>query len=101
MRHVANFEVLGAYLHEETPKGERILMKLRGDFVDIMCQVKPEYKQHICYENGKKVMYLLFPRVIYGCIESTLLRYKLSSTTLEKMRFEINPYEIYVANKMI
>ena len=27
-------------------------MKLREDFVDIMCQVNPEYEQNVRYENG-------------------------------------------------
>ena len=34
-------------------------MKLRGYFVDIMFQVNPEYKQHVKYENGKEVLYML------------------------------------------
>ena len=63
---VDNFDVTGAYLHGEIPTDRRILMKLRGDFVEIMCQVNPEYKQHARYENGKKVLYLLVTREIYG-----------------------------------
>ena len=50
---VATFDVSGAYLHSYMTKDKRILMKLRGDFVDIMCQVNPEYKQHVRYENVK------------------------------------------------
>ena len=38
---------------------------------------------------------------IYGCIESSLLWYNLFSSTLVKMGFEINPYDKFVANKMI
>ena len=36
-RDVATFDVPGAYLHEDIPKDKRILTKLRGDLVEIMC----------------------------------------------------------------
>ena len=52
-------------------------MKIRGYYVEMMCQVTPEYKQHVKYENGNKVMYIIVLRVIYGCIQSVLLWYKL------------------------
>ena len=29
-------------------------MKLIGDFVDIVCRFKPEYKQHVRYKNENK-----------------------------------------------
>ena len=51
---VDTFEIPDAYLHAEIPKDKRILMNLRGNFVDIMCQVNPEYKHHVRYENGKR-----------------------------------------------
>ena len=67
---VITFDVLGAYLHAEIPKDKCILIKIRGDFVDIMCQFDPEYKQHVMYENGRKFLNLLVLREIYGCIET-------------------------------
>ena len=71
--NVATFDVPGAYLHMEIPKDNMILMNLIGDFVDIMCQVIPEYKQHVRNDNEKNVLYFLLLRAIYGCIESTLM----------------------------
>ena len=65
-----------------------------------MCQVNPDYEQHVRYENGKKVLYLLVLRSIYGCINSALLWYNLSSTTLEALGFEINPHYRCVPNKV-
>ena len=56
-----------------------------------MCQVKPEYEKHVRYENGRKVLYLLVIREIYGCIKSILLWYNLFLTPLEVLGFEINP----------
>ena len=60
---MATFDVPVAYLHAY-PKYKRILMNLRGDFVDIICQFKPEYEQHMRNENGEKVLYLLVLRVV-------------------------------------
>ena len=38
---------------------------------------------------------------IYGCLESTMLWYNLHVTTLKVMDFELNPYDLCVANKII
>ena len=80
---VATFDIHGAYVHAEITKENRILMKLRGYFFEIVCQVNPEYEQDVRYENGKKVSFLLVLRAIYGFIESVLLWYNLFSTILE------------------
>ena len=51
-RNVATFGIPGAYLHVETPKDKRVLMKIGGYFADIMFQVNPKYEQHVRHENG-------------------------------------------------
>jgi hypothetical protein len=100
-RDTAIFDVPGAYLHAEFPDNKQILLKLRGIFVDIMCEVNPEHLKNVVYENGGKVLYLQVVRALYGCIESALLWYNLYTETLEKMGFKINPYDRCVANKTI
>ena len=87
-RHVAIADVPGAYLHAEMPPEKIVVLKLRGNFDDIMCRVKPEYRPHIRYEGKCKVLYLRVLRAIYGCLESSLLWYNLFSSTLQKMVFE-------------
>ena len=66
-----------------------------------MCQVNPEYKQHVRYEKIKKVLYILAIREIYGCIESQLLWYEILSTIIEWIGFYINPYDRCVENNII
>ena len=100
-RDVAIFDIPGAYLHAEMPEDKIVLMRFRGQFVDIMCQVNPEHKKNVIYENGKKVLYVRVVRAIYGCIESALLWYNLYVSTLKEMGFELNPYDKCVANKEI
>ena len=46
-------------------------------------------------------MYLLVLGEIYGYIESALLWYRLFSTMIESLGFEINPYDWCVSNKDI
>ena len=55
-------------------------MKFEGEFVDIMCEVNPEYENFVTYERGKKVLYVLILKAIHGMIESDLLWYYLFYT---------------------
>ena len=58
-------------------------------------------RKKIIYENEKKFLCLHVVRVIYGCIESYFLWYKLYYKTLNKKGFTISPYDICVVNKMV
>ena len=80
-REVATFDVPGAYLHADIPTDKNVLLKLKGTFVDIMCQINHERKKIVRYENGQKVLYMLVLRDIYGCLELDLQWYKLYSET--------------------
>ena len=66
-----------------------------------MCEVNPEYKEHVRIKNGRKVLYVQVLKAIYGMIESALRWYELFTGTLCGMGFELNPYDCCVANKMI
>jgi len=46
-------------------------------------------------------LYMRVIRAIYGCIESALAWYTLFTETLERMGFNINPYDRCIANKII
>ena len=100
-RDVAIFDVPGAFLQAEMPADKKLLMIFRDEFVDIMCEVNPDYKQYVVIENGKRVLYVKVLRAIYGCIESALLWYELYVKTLKGMGFVLNPYDRCVANKEI
>ena len=103
-RYVGTYDVPGAYLQASLspkPGNERVLMRLVGNFVDIMCKVNPEHLKNVTIENGKKVLYMEVLQAIYGCIESALRWYELYSETLSKEGFKINPYDRCVANNII
>ena len=69
--------------------------------MDIMCKVNPEYEKCMTYEKGKKVLYVLILKLIYGMIESALLWYDFFSTTLSCLGFKINLYKLCITTKVI
>ena len=42
-RYIYSFDVPGAFLQAELPDDKLLLLRLNGEFVDIMCQVNPEH----------------------------------------------------------
>ena len=98
-RHVATADIAGAFLLAEMK--DFVLVKIRGEAVDILCRCNAEYEKHVTYEKGKKVLYLELVKALYGCIMSALLWYETFVTQLEVMGFELNPYDPCVANKVI
>lgn len=46
-------DVHGAYLHAEKPPDKRILLKMKGEFVNIMCGVNEAHRKNVI-EKGKK-----------------------------------------------
>ena len=100
-RSIAVFDVPGAYLHAPMLEGKCVIMRIRGDFMDMMIQANEKYADFVKIVKGKKALYLKVLRAIYGCIQSALLWYEMFSGKLEKMGFQINPYDCCVANKTI
>ena len=100
-RDTAIFDVPGAYLHAKLPDSKFTILKIVGQFADIMCTVNPEYQEDVRFENGKKVLYVRILAALYGMIESALLWYTLYTEVLHKEGFELNPYDRCVANKTI
>ena len=89
-RDIATFGIPGAYLHAKIPADKNVILKLRGHFVDIMCEINEEYRQYIRYEQGKKFLYFKVLRAIYGCIESALQWYNLYTQTLKAEGYILN-----------
>ena len=100
-RKVAVFDIPGAYLQTDLPDDKFALLKLEGQFVDIMCEINSEYIPAVRNEKEQKVLYLRVRKAIYGMIESALLWYELYTSVLMDMGFKLNPYDHCVANKII
>ena len=52
-------------------------------------------------ERGKKVLYLVLRKALYGCLKSALLWYELYVSILKDLGFKLNQYDNCVANKII
>jgi len=98
-RDVATADVEGAYLHADNE--DYTLLRLENESVDIMCSVWEGYREFVTTEGGKKVLYLRLVKALYGCVKSALLWYELFTGTLKDMGFELNPYDMCVANKEV
>ena len=46
-RDIATFNIPGEHLHAEMPADENMILKLRGNFADIMCDINEEYRQYV------------------------------------------------------
>ena len=105
-RDIATFDIPNAFIQtpvEETDaQGDRIVMKIRGPMVDMLVEIDPDsYAEYVTYENGNKVLYVHILRAIYGMLMSGLLFYKKFRKSIEKIGYEVNPYDPCVANKTI
>ena len=61
VRDITISDVPGAYLQADFLEGsinERVLLKLTGEFVDIMCKANPEHLPNIVVEKVKKILYM-------------------------------------------
>jgi len=81
---------------------DRVILKITGVLVDLMVQMAPEvYGPKVVFEDGKKVLYLLVLRALYGMMISALLLYRLFSTDLLAIGFKPNPYEPCMMNRIV
>lgn len=66
-----------------------------------MRSVNSKGTSQIIYEEKTKVLYLKLLRTIYCCLESEMLWYNFYVKSLKGMAFKLNPYDLYVANKLL
>lgn len=98
-RDVATADITGAYLHAFMR--DFVCLRVTGWAVELLCEVNPNYNKYMVFEGKTKVLYVRCNKALYGCVMSGLLWYKLFTTTLAGIGFEINPYDFCVANAKI
>ena len=77
-------------------------MKIRGVLVDILIDLCPGvYDEYIVYEQGQKVLYVEMLMALYGMLISSILFYKKFRKDIEAIGFEVNPYDVCVANRQV
>ena len=104
-RDVATCDIPNAFVQTEVPErdqeGNRLIMRITGACVDILCEVDPDYNEYVVIEKGQKTLYVHLIRALYGLLVSSMLFYRKLSTALTDDGFVINPYDPCVANKMV
>ena len=76
-------------------------MKLRGKIVELLVQLeRTMYRKYVTVgPNGETILYVRLLKALYGLLRSALLFYKKLRGDLERMGFEVNPYDPCVAKK--
>ncbi len=104
-RDVMTADIPNAFIQAKLPDikdGEdRVILKITGVLVDLLVQMAPEvYGPYVVLENGKRVLYLEVLRGLYGMLIAALLWYRLFSSNLMAIGFEVNPYDPCVMNRI-
>ena len=87
---------------QKKQKGERVVMKIQGRLLDVLLEMNyDKCADFVTYERGKKILYVVMSKALYGMLDSSLLYYKKTRKDLESIGYEVNPYDPCVANKII
>jgi hypothetical protein len=102
-RDVMTLDIPNAFVQTPIPeREEKIIMKIRGRLVDILIDICPGvYDDYVIYEGKYKVLYVKMLRALYGMLISSVLYYKKFRKDIESVGFEVNPYDICVANRSV
>jgi hypothetical protein len=77
-------------------------MKIRGQVVDIVLELCPGvYDDYVIDEGKNKIIYVRMLKALYGMLISSILYYKKFRKDIESIGFEVNPYDICVANPKV
>ena len=106
-RDVMSMDVPNAFIQTFMPEPkvedgeEQVVMKITGSLVNILTDMDPEMRKYVVKENGKRVIYTVVLRAIYGMLQSSLLWYNQFRGDLEERGFKFNEYDPCIANKMV
>jgi hypothetical protein len=102
-RDVMTLDIPNAFVKTEISlDGDKIIMKIRGQLVDILLELCPGvYDDYVIVEGKHKILYVRMLKAFYGMLISSILYYKKFRKDIESIGFEVNPYDICVANRKV
>jgi hypothetical protein len=102
-RDVMTLDVPNAFVKTPIPQnGEKIITKIRGSLIDILTEICPGiYDKYIIKEGKRDVLYVRMLMALYGMLVVSILYYKKFRKDIESIGFEVNPYDICVANRKV
>ena len=91
------------FVHTEvSQRKEKIIMKIRGALVNILLEICPGvYDDYVIYEGDNKLVYVIMLKVLYGMMIASVLYYKRFIKDIKTIGFELNPYDMCVANRIV
>ena len=93
-RDVVTADVPNALIQTKLEKrdkdGNRLIMKIRGELVDILCAMDATYREFMIYEKGKRALYVWILKAIYGLLVSALLFYRKFCKNFKDLGFKVN-----------
>jgi hypothetical protein len=102
-RDVMTFDIPNAFVQTEISlDGDKIIMKIRGQLVDILLELCPGvYNDYVINEGKHNIIYVRMLKALYGMLISSILYYKKFRKNIELIGFEVNPYDICVSNRKL
>ena len=98
---VATVDIPGYFM--QTYKKGTVFVKLTGVMVRLLFKINPgKYEKHIRWFRVEEVLCVILNKSLYGALLGAILfGKKLTKFIVEKIIFEINPYNWCEANKII
>ena len=98
-----SLDIPNAFVQTSIPPGdEKVIMKIRGVLVDILYELAPEvYQAYVVRGCKHKPLYVEMLKALYGMLVASLLYYKKFREDISTIGFEVNPYDVCVANRII
>jgi hypothetical protein len=97
---VVTIDFPGAFLHANNE--DYVIMKMVGTLAELMVKTNPKlYRKYVVIKKGRSVLYLGLQKALYGIMKSALLFNRKLVDELCDMGFEINPYNLCIAKKMV
>jgi hypothetical protein len=102
-RDVMTLDIPNAFVQTTISQdGDKIIMKIRGQLVDILLEICPGvYDDYVINDGKHKILYVRMLKALYGMLISSILYYKKFRKDIESIGFEVNPYDICVANRKV
>ena len=103
-RDVTVIDIPNAFIQTRVEdEADMAIIKIRGILVNILVEIAPNvYKDYVYYnKKGVKQLLVQCQNAIYRMMVASLLYYWKFMKSLRSIRFEINPYDPCVANKMV
>ena len=99
-RDGATADIPGAFMQADMD--EDVYMKLEGTMAELLVRIAPKlYRKYVQIVNGKSILYVKLKKALYGTLRASLLFWQNLMGKLQAWGFELNPYDMCVANKDI